>query len=417
MEISNQKILLYNRGDHSYLCERFARDAAEVWSYTPILGRQPKSRDDQIDTGIEGVEAIDDFDKYVEKADLIVFPGEFEGEQCFKLRKEGHRVFGSGLCADIEINKILFLDTLKKVGLPVIKTYLAKGLEDAIKYLTGKTDKYIKGVYNRGDFDTKHFQTMGTFMPWFTYQRNKLGIGASDTIELLIQDSFPAVVESGWDGYVIGGKMSKRGTIGFENKDKTYIYKVVDKCPKILDDINRKISKEFKDRGYYGAYSTEVRINEKGESRFTDLTARLGSPPGEGICETYTTFTQDCFDVADGKEPEMKADLKYGAMINLVSSWNENQEVCVQFPKEYKKNVKLRHSYKHKDNWYCVPNESSGYFGVVVTQSNNLKDAINQANEIASQVVCLDLEYQPISLEKSEELIRSGRKFGINVGA
>ena len=413
MSVKNQKILLHNRGDYSFLAEKFAEDAAKVWSYTPILGRQPKSLDDQIDSGLEGVESIDDFDKYVDKADLIVFPGEFEGELCNKLRKEGHRVFGSGLCADIEINKILFLDTLKKVGLPVIKTYLAEGLDDAFEYLKDKEDKYIKGVYNRGDFDTQHFQTMETFMPWFTYQRNKLGFGASDTIELLIQDSFPAVVESGWDGYVIGGKMGKRGTIGFEDKDKSYIYKVVDKCPKILDDINQKMSIEFKERGYYGAYSTEVRINEKGEDRFTDLTARFGSPPGEGICETYTTFTQDVFDVADGKEPQMECEEEYGAMIVLVSSWNEKEEICVQFPKEIKGNVKLRHSYKHKGEYYCLPNDSSGYFGSVVSKGKTLKEAIEKVNEYAEQIICLDLEYTPISLEKSEEMVNNGKKFGI----
>lgn len=415
MTIDKVKILLFNRGDHSFLAERFARDCAKVWSFTPILGRQPRSRDDQIDSGIKGVETVDDFDKYAEKADLIVFPGEFEGEQCDKWRKRGKRVFGSGLNAEIEINKILFLDTLKKVGLPIIKTYLAHGLDDAIKYLTGKTDKWIKGVYNRGDFDSQHFQTMETFMPWFTYQRQKLGLGVSETIELLIQDAFPCVIESGWDGYVIGDKMSKTGTIGYEVKDKTYIYKVVDQCPKILDDVNKKMRTAF--TNYFGAYSTEVRINDKGESRFTDLTARLGSPPTEGICETYTTFTQDVFDVADGKEPQMKAPLKYGSMINLISSWNEKHEICVQFPKELEKNIKLRHSYKHKGNRYCVPNDSSGYFGVVSAQSNNLKDAIKKCNEMAKQVVCLDLEYSEIDLDKAEELIKGGRQHGINVGA
>ena len=66
MTIDKVKILLFNRGDHSFLAERFARDCAKVWSFTPILGRQPRSRDDQIDSGIKGVETVDDFDKYAE---------------------------------------------------------------------------------------------------------------------------------------------------------------------------------------------------------------------------------------------------------------------------------------------------------------------------------------------------------------
>lgn len=419
MSIDHQKILLWNRGDHSYLTERFARDAAEVWSYTPILGRQPKNRDDQIDSGLEGVEVIDDFEEYKDKADLIVFPGEFDGEVCDRMWKEGRRAFGSGLSAEIEINRTLFLDTLEKVGLPIIKTYKAEGFDAAIEYLKkhDNTDKYIKTSYCRGDFDTKHFQSVATFMPWFRYQRNRLGEGVSATIELLIQDAFPCACEGGGDRYIVDGKMTPTGSIGYEDKDKTYIYKIVTEYPKILNDIDKKMSPEFKKLGYRGAYSTEVRINESGEARFTDATCRFGSPPGEGICESYTSFTQDVFDVANGDKPKMEHKLKYGAMINLVSSWNEDNEVCVEFPKEFKNNIKLRHSYRHEDKYYCVPNESSGYFGVVVTQSNNLKEAINQANEIASQVICLDMEYHPVDLKKSEELIKAGQKFGINLGA
>jgi hypothetical protein len=422
MTIDKVKILLFNRGDFSYLAERFARDAAQVWSYTPILGRQPKNRDDQIDAGKKGVEVVDDFEKYKDKADLIVFPDEFSGEICNRMWLEGKRAFGAGLASEYEIDRVLFLKTLKKLGLPVVKTVVTRGLDQAIKALTGQKDKYIKASYNRGDFDTVHFQTLETFMPWFDYQRSKLGIGVSESIELLIQDSFPAVVESGCDRYIVRGKRTPTGTIGYEMKDKWYIYRAVKTIPKILDDIDAKMETVFKGevkdnklaKGVYsGAYSTEVRINEKGESRFTDLTARFGSPPGEGICETYKTFTQDVFDVADGKMPKMEYEFEYGAMINLVSSWNEEKEICVQFPKEMENNVKLKHSYKHKDNFYCVPNDSSGYFGVVVAQDKTLKGAINKVNEMARQVVALDLEYQHIPYGKADRIVADGRKFGV----
>ena len=424
MNVDKAKILLFNRGDHSYLAERFARDAAQVWSYTPILGRQPKNRDDQIDMGKKGVEAIDDFEQYKDKADLIVFPDEFSGEICNRMWLEGKRAFGSGLSAEYEIDKVLFLKTLKKLGLPVIRTVLVKGIDAAIKELSGKKDKWIKAPYNRGDFDTKHFQTIETFMPWFNYQRSKLGQGVSDTIDLLIQDSFPCLVESGGDRYIVKGKRSNSGTIGYEEKDKWYIYRVVKKFPKIIDDVDAKMESVFQAEvknnklvkgAYSGAYSTELRINDKGETRFTDLTSRFGSPPGEGLAEIYTTFTQDVFDVADGKQPIMKHDFEYGAMINLVSSWNEDQEICVQYPKEIEKNVKLRHSYKHKGNMYCVPNDSSGYFGCVVAQDKTLQGAINKANEMAKQVIALDIEYDCIPMSKAEELVTSGNKFGVEM--
>jgi hypothetical protein len=223
---------------------------------------------------------------------------------------------------------------------------------------------------------------------------------------------------------MVRGKRTPTGTIGYEEKDKWYIYRVVKKIPKILDDIDAKLETVFQDEvknnklakgAYSGAISSEVRINDKSESRLVDLTTRFGSPPGEGICETYTTFTQDVFDVADGKMPKMEYALEYGAMINLVSSWNETEEICVQYPKEMEKNVKLRHSYKHKGNMYCVPNESSGYFGCVVSQDKTLRGAVNKVNEMAKQVIALDLEYDHIPLGKAEKMAQDGRKFGVEL--
>jgi len=415
MGIDHQKVLLVDRGDHAYIAEAMAEKAAKVWHYTPILGRQPKNRDDQIGSGLDGVEKVDDFEQYKDKADLIIFPGEYDGEICNRMWEENRRAFGSGLSTEIEINRKLFLDTLQRVELPIIKTYISEGLDDAIEYLTGKTDKWIKASYNRGDFDTKHYHNMKTFMPWLTFMRNKLGQKGADTVELLIQNSFKALVESGWDGYNIDGRFSKTGTIGYEKKDQWYIYRIVEDCPDVLKNINDKMSPEFKKRGYRGAYSTEARINESGAVRFTDLTARFGSPPGEGICESYTSFAQDVFDVANGDMPKMEYKDEYGAMLILTSSWNEEQEVCVDFPKEIKNNIKLRHSYKHKGNYYCVPNESSGFFGAVAAQGNTLKEAVARVNECAEQVICLDLEYHHIRLEEAEEMVKDGHQFGLEM--
>ena len=45
-----------------------------------------------IGQGLPGVEKIDDFEAYKDKADLIVFPGEFDGEVCDRMWKEGNRI-------------------------------------------------------------------------------------------------------------------------------------------------------------------------------------------------------------------------------------------------------------------------------------------------------------------------------------
>jgi len=417
MGIEHQKVILYERGDHTYLAPKLAESFAEAWHYIPILGRQPKIKEDLIGSGIDGVEKIDNFEEYKDKADLIIFPGEFDGETCDLMWKEGRRAFGSGMSAELEIDRILFLETLKKLGLPMIRTYVADGLDDAEEYLTRNDNKvhWIKLPYCRGEFDTQKFENMKTFKGWLDYQRLKLGAGGSANVKLLIQNNYPAVIEGGGDRYIVKGKLTQRGTIGYEKKDKWYIYKIVNKFPAIIDDIDKKLEPEFKRLGYSGAYSNELRKNQKDTARLTDITARFGEPPTSGICESYTTFNQDIYDVANGDIPEMDFDDEYGAIIILDSYWNEDHEICVDFPKEIESNVKLKHSYKLKKDWHCIPNESSGYFGAVSAKGKTLKEAITKVTEYADQIICLGLGYTKINLEEAEKMVADGRQFGLEM--
>ena len=104
-----------------------------------------------------------------------------------------------------------------------------------------------------------------------------MGKEGSEKIELLLQDDFPAVVEGGDDRYNIDGKFTPKGLIGYEEKDKWYVYRAVSQIPSILDNVDQKLGPKFKKRGYRGAYSTEDRINKAGVTKLIDLTCRIGS--------------------------------------------------------------------------------------------------------------------------------------------
>jgi len=416
MNISHATILCYDRGDHTFLAEKIAETAKEVLFYTPILGPHPVVRDDQIGFGLDGVEKIDDFEEYKDKVDYIFFPSVYDGEKALKLREEGHRVFGSW--DEIELNRILFLDTLVKVGLKPVPTHLAIGIDEAMEYLTGKENKWLKTPYYRGDFNTIHYANMKTFTPWFNDMKCSLGERGSSTMEILIQDDFPAEVETGGDRYNIDGQFTKKGLVGYEIKDKGYMCKVFDEMPKIINDVDMKIGPELGEHKYRAAWSTELRVNKKGEVRFTDATARFGAPPGGLMCEIFDhddqSFGQTVCDIADGIVPELKEVAKFGATIVMASWFNEKKEICVQFPKEFKQNVKLQNCYKYKDEYYCVENETDGYFGEVVAWGNSVKEATEKAKEIADSLVCLGKEYDSSVFDKASECIEKGERFGIN---
>ena len=106
MDIKHSKILVLDRGDHTYLAEKLAQDAAKVYLYTPILGPHPITRDDQIGAGLDGVEKIDDFEKYKDEVDMIFFPSVYDGEKCAALREMGYRCFGAGAAEEIELDRV-----------------------------------------------------------------------------------------------------------------------------------------------------------------------------------------------------------------------------------------------------------------------------------------------------------------------
>ena len=421
MGIENSTVLIYERGDHTYLGEVMAKKAKKVMLYTPILGPHPFTRDDMIGSGIDGVEKIDDFEAYKNKADLIMFPGVYDGEKCDALRKEGFCTYGAGLSEEIELDRELFLDTLGEMGLKRIFTYRADGFDDAERYLMGKhpkypgvkTDKWIKTPYCRGDFDTVHFYDMDVFAPWFTYHRHRLGTKGSAEIKLLIQDAFPCDVESGGDFYNLDGAIAPNCLVGYEDKDKLYIFKVFKEAPAVLREINDAMAPIFKKYGYRGQYSTEARMKKPRVIRYTDCTSRAGSPPGESFCEQYEDYPGDVWKIANGILPDPKPLATHGCQIQLVSWWNEDKEICVKFPKEYKDNVKLHNYYKHENKHYCVPNDTDGYFGAVTARGNSAKDAYEKCKAVYEEVHCLGMERDQSTWPELEETIKKGKQFGI----
>ena len=74
---------------------------------------------------------------------MIAFFDTNYGDLAHYLRKHGYRVFGSGKGEDIELDKIGFLDILEKLQLPIAKTYLAEGVDDALMTVIDVHAHYI----------------------------------------------------------------------------------------------------------------------------------------------------------------------------------------------------------------------------------------------------------------------------------
>lgn len=412
--LSSKTAIVYDRGGlYLYCAEKLAEKFGKVMYYLADSDAYPTSAKASIGHGLSHVTRIHDFWKNVDKADIIYFFDCYDGELQQWLRDKGYTVFGSGRGEKIEIDKILFLETLEKLGLPCPKTYVAEGMEDMLNYLSDNDGEtlYLKNLH-RGDFESRKFTSLAQSRPFFNDLRKRLG-SACDTLEVLVQHKIDAECEVGYDGYMLDGEYTSNGIIGYEIKDKGFIGKVFPETPDILKEINDAFSDTFKKLGYRGNYSTEVRITKDGVPYYIDATCRVPSPPGEALCELYHNWAEATYQLATGELPKLEPVAKYVAEIVLTSGWHEDHEIHVKFPKSIKRFVKLKNHTVRDGEYYCIPNGNDEFFGAVIGFGNTVDEAVERVLEYAKQIEADGLEYDPAMFDKAKEQIKSGEKFGI----
>jgi len=413
-DLSKMTAIVYDRGGlYLYCAEKLAEKYGKVMYYLADADAYPSSQKHTIGMGIKNIKRIHDFWKYVDEADCIYFFDCYDGELQHWLREKDYTVFGSGHGEQIEIDKILFLETLEKLDLPCAKTYLAEGLDDLKKYLEkndGET-MWLKNLH-RGDFETRKFKNMSQIKPFLDDLRNRIGT-ASDTIEILVQHKIESACEVGYDGYNVDGKYTDNCIIGVEVKDRGFVGKIFPETPDIVKGINDAFSDIFAQLGYRGNYSTEIRVTKEGEPYYIDATCRVPSPPGELMCEIYENWAEATYQIACGELPILKPKAKFGAVIILTSAWYDGHELHVSFPSKYKNAVKLKNHTARDGEFYCIPNGNGGFFGAVVTYADTLDEAIAECCKIAEEVEADELEYDSSLFDKAKEAIDSGKAFGI----
>ena len=410
------KVLIYDFGIYCYLAQRLSREFSDVLYYVEEASAFPKGDTKQIGTGIEGVRRVYDFWQSVrslDKAkDLIFFPDCYAAGLQKELRLQGYSVAGSGDSCIMETDRLFFRDHLVKAKMPVSGLHIAHGIDETMKFLSGKTDRYIKTSRNRGDFETYHFVDSDHAREWFNDLRASVGRRA-DRIEILIYDPIDAVVEAGADGFNLDGQTAPNPIVGYEIKDEGYVASVKQALPPILRKVNERIAPVYQQLGYRGPYSTEVRITEKRVPFFTDPCCRCGYPPSGMYSEIYSNFGECLWRIARGEMPTPKPEAQYGAEIILTSAWNDKHWLHVSYPKEIERWVKLKTFTVENGKIFCIPGETSGYFGSVVALGKTIDEAMRRCLKYASLVEGDEIKYVKDIAKKTKEAIENGIKAGI----
>ena len=413
VDLSTKTAMIYDRGLYLYLAERLAQDFKEVYYYLPQSEPYPTSKLHNIGTGIKGVKRVHDFWGHLPECDIIIFPDTYDGSLQEYLRSKGHVVFGSGHGEQVETDKVFFMECLDKLNLPIPKTYLAEGIDDLLQYLEKEGGpKWLKGN-TRGDFETKRFTDMDHFQPFLDDLRFRLG-HRLDSIEILVQDPIDSECEAGYDGFCVDGAFSGNCLNGYEVKDKAFVASVQEHPAPLVHAINEAFAPVFKELGYRGAYSTEIRITKDGVPYYIDPTTRFGSPPGELMSLLYENYGHVIWQVANGVLPFPQPKKKYGAQMVLTSDWyRDDHEMYVEFPDKYKENMKLSNFYIKDGKTFIVPNDTEQYFGSVVAIGDSIEEAIEECKKILKEIHCEKFKWDENAFEEAQKIISAGKKFDL----
>ena len=252
----------------------------KTFYYSAVQDPFPRLALEGVGKGYKEIIVINEFWNKLNLFDVIIFTDVYFNDWGEALRSMGKLVFGGTPAEELETNRKLFKEELKRAVLPVAPTEYITGVKNLKEYLTNKKDKWIKITYYRGEEETFHHIDLKHTESILDQMIYNLGPLESE-LEFIIEDPIVSVCETGFDGWTINGKYTESSVFGFEVKNTCYVGKrtTYENLPEPVKYVNSRFSKILEKYKHTGFYSTEIRCTENGTYYYTDPCVRLGSPP------------------------------------------------------------------------------------------------------------------------------------------
>jgi hypothetical protein len=413
-DLSKKSVVTLDRGLFPPFSRRLGRDFKDSYYYLAEEKTSPSYDNDCIGKGFKDMTVVDEFEKYLEIADMVAFTDVYNGGKPEWLVSHGYNVFSAMKSEILETDRKKLRKVLELAKLPVTPAVEVE-LGKLQKYLKDKKDKYLKASFYRDDMETEHYEDAFLSSWWFEKMRTKLGMGY-DTFKVLVEDPIPSDCEGGYDTPMLNGDLPKNPMIGYEKKGEAYLSCIVEELPPPYALVHKKMKPAFKTYGYQSWYSNEMRRhNDSGLWHVTDVTTRLGGPPSELYEEQYEDFSLAVWMLAHGKMPTLTVKKKYGALLNFWSKVGIKHWLPVQYPDDIDWAVKLKNVQKVDGGYYVIPKDADGDTGSVIGMGDTTEEAIAQCMENFEKIKAPHMESGGIhAFEEIQETIKKGESYGIN---
>lgn len=404
--------LIWDQGLYTHIAEKLADDFGQVLYFADWRSAFPYSGRAHIGLGLKDITVVRNPWDHVDDADLIVFPDVyFSSEQEFLRKRLGKRVWGSGNADALELYRNDLKEILTSVGLPVSPYETVIGLTALREYLLKNEGVYVKASLFRGDCET--FKA-----PNYLAVRTKLDEMAAhlgprqDTIAFTVEKKIEGA-ELGFDGSCILGQFSNFVAWGYEAKDSWYLGQICayKDLPQPLKITNEKLAPVLRELDIRGFWSTEVREIKILGPVLMDPCARAGSPPSEVYMEGFLNWSEHMMAGADGELIDLEPAGRYMAEIIMRSPRVEKEFLALQFPEEYRQNIKIHgHCILDGIDYACPLGIQE--FASAVAVGATLEEAIDLAKEVASSIEGESISYEANATDALGK-IEEGKKVGI----
>jgi hypothetical protein len=378
----------------------------------------------------QGITRVDDFWYLRHKADRFYFPDCYHGDAADVLREMGKKVISSFYGDELEMYRKEAKDHFASLGLPILPAEIVYGFPNLRAYLKDHPNTWIKtDVQNRGDFETTFAETYELKEAWLDKMQSEL-YAQKNTYKFVVEKNFEGdeehpIVEGGTDTFCVDGVYWQRAMSGIEIKGLVYLatWGQWDKFPHELTDWNTAIAPDLKGYGYRNWLSTECRMHEElvnGKiqivSRQNDCACRVGHPPNEIQLVMIKNLPDVLAYASEGELVEAEITKKFGAQLNLHSSWAAEGTQKVWFPQDKKDNVRLR-KLACDDEQYFVIKRGFGNTGIgcIAVEGDSWDDCTEQIKKIADHVKgdCIEKDLTPF--DAAQDRIDALKKIGVDL--
>lgn len=384
-------VCYYDSGLFVPMARKTAQGFRSAKYFRPWKSMFPQLRGLEVGEGFPEMERVRDFwsPECYDATDLFVFTDVMDADIQGKIVRDGKLVWGCRDAANLELHRWYFHQTIKKLGLPTLKTERAVGISALREMLKKRPNTWVKMSTFRGNMETWRNEDYDLSRAVVDQLALEF-LECQDTVEFIVQDAIEGV-EIGIDFYTVDGQYPEQALFGIEIKDCGYcgLVKSQADLPEELKIVNEAMAPLYKKLNYRGFVSTEVRLGKDGSYYYIDPTQRCASPGSELYQEIYTNLPKIMHEGAQGRliQPDISA--PYGVQANIYCKGDTKLAVPVKVDRELEMLVKLQNAYRDESglDWVLIPHEiENDIVGAVVGFDDSLLGAITMANSGADAV-------------------------------